>query len=72
MHTRSASKGPKQRRRVDLFEFGHIEYEPGPNYVNGSFEMTAFPVAPYRAGSTSEENAARWQSRQRGEKSKRG
>lgn len=72
MHRRSVSKDPDQRRRVDLFEFGHIEYEPGPNYVNGSFEMTAFPIASHRTGSTSEKNAAGWQSRHGGEKPNRG
>lgn len=45
MHTDPSRENHRERRKVELFDFGCIEYEPGANYVSGSFELTAFPVA---------------------------
>lgn len=49
-------------RRIHLFNFGCIEYQPGVNKVSGTFELTAFPGKPVPAESASPMQARETQS----------
>lgn len=70
MQPRSASKEstyrqPDHRRRIDLFQFGYIEYQPGANCVSGSFELHSPAIEP-RAETESLENDSRDPNRKAG------
>lgn len=45
-----AKKQHGESRRIHLFNFGCIEYQPGVDSLSGTFELAAFPGAPTTSG----------------------